>query len=124
MYLFVYLFICLFICLFTNLLQTGLESSPNRIKKNSPKPSKPSKPLKPAIKQYKEVPNETNTATEEQTASIGSQSILMEDQVSDEDEPFTGKLYDAFANRVEDDFEKDFQGLFTRLLSTINKYKQ
>ena len=80
--------------------------------------------MKPAIKQYKEVPNETNTATEEQTASIGSQSILMEDQVSDEDEPFTGKLYDAFANRVEDDFEKDFQGLFTRLLSTINKYKQ
>ena len=34
----------------------------------------------------------------------------MDEQISDEDEPFTGKLYDAFANRVEDDFEKDFQG--------------
>ena len=48
----------------------------------------------------------------------------MDELISDEDEPFTGKLYDAFANRVEDDFEKDFQGLFVQLLFTLSFCQQ
>ena len=36
---------------------------------------------------------------------------MLDEPVSDEDEPFKEKLFDAFANRVEDDFEKEFEGL-------------
>ncbi|KAI6650291.1 mRNA cap guanine-N7 methyltransferase-like [Oopsacas minuta] len=91
----------------------GLESSPNRVKKSSPKP-KQSKPLKPAIKLYKEDTTDATTSTQPHTnTSLGQQNMFLEDILSDEDEPFRGKLYDAFANRVEDDFEKDFQGVFS-----------
>ena len=52
-----------------------------------------------------------NKPLDTQQPSVTDTQGILEETVSDEEEPFKGKLYDAFANRVEDDFEKDFEGV-------------
>ena len=99
----------MFVCLL-NSFRIGLETSPSHNKKNSPIHNKQTKPLKPAIKPYKEDMTDTKPF-DTQHSSITDTQGMLEETISDEEEPFKGKLYDAFANRVEDDFEKDFQGI-------------